>query len=638
MKVYLDNILLEHEPLGLGTDEFSEVIELDLSLHGYVQMFEFELTFIKDGFEYIYEKKKQNGYCSRIEVRIENPSPQGTNVVTGFFFLTDCSFNHTDKTVKTEITDSTYGVFISESKSLKISPAATVTRSGNVLVPVPETDVTVYTPSTGVDLVPDAKMYELAPTVEHMIKYLSDNGLDFAQTYFTPEFNFFLSSPYFLRNRGSANIPDVQFSFEELMTQLFKLFGIWFKVNNSTIPATFTLVQGEENFFGTYNGIELPDIRNLIEEFYHERFFATVEVGDTEAIIERDTTYQLPTVPLVGFKEEVYNAASDCTLDNTLDLKSEWIIDHNLIEKIVTVGDDNERPVILYVDENDNAYKGTYGVTGNARYYNEELLNFKVLARHNMPSDLNQALGADTDGFVAYLGTDDNITVTTATYPYPFDTETSDPGNNYDNVLFRYIAPESGSYKFVVNLEYIVNDLQLPAGGFPGSGRVDIDVTIYRRQTGTGTILQSETVNIVHLTPTGANVTQQIFLQVFADATDYIDARVDVTFQNAGANNDVTILGQYVGGGSYFATVFTFNNGGTVDTTSLIDYRASALKFSDYPIPLDKWNRLKQDPSQGIYINNGGNNTLCWVKRIKRNLKTGKSECEMLSSSLLTQL
>jgi len=637
MNVYLDNILLVNEPLGLGLDEFAEVIELDLVLHGYIHTFEFELTFIKDGFDYIYQKKLTDGFCSRIEVRIEVPTNQGTNVVTGFFFITDCSFNHTSKTVKTEITDSTYGVFISESKSLKINPSSTVTRSGQVLVPVVADDITVFTPSTGVNLVTDAKMYELSPTVEHIIKYLSDNGLQYSQTYFTPAFNFHLVDPFFLRNRGGA--PDIQLSFEELMIQLHKLFGIWFKIDNSTIPATFTLIQGEDNFFGSFNGVQFPNIRDLVEEFYPERFFSTVEVGDEEAIIERGSTYQLPTVPLVGFKEETYNTDSDCTLDNTLDLKSEWIIDHNKIEEILLSGDDqNQKPVLIYTDASLNAYKGTYGKTGNMRYYNEELLNFKVLARHEIPSDLSQGLGADTDGFVAYLSADDNITADTNTYPYPFDNETSDPGNNYDPVLFRYVAPADGSYKFVVNLEYIVDNLQLPPGGFPGSGRVDIDVTIYRRQTGTGTILQQNVLSIVHLAPTGGNVTAQVFAEFYLDATDYVDARIDVDFLFTGGDNDMTIIGDYVGGGTYFATVFTFNNGGTVNTTSLLDYKASALKFSDYPITSIDWNRLKDDPSQSIYINNGANNTECWIKKIKRNLKTGKSECEMISSPLLTQL
>jgi hypothetical protein len=122
------------------------------------------------------------------------------------------------------------------------------------------------------------------------------------------------------------------------------------------------------------------------------------------------------------------------------------------------------------------------------------------------------------------------------------------------------------------------------------------------------------------------------------DATDHANVRIDVTFQTAGANNDVTIVGQYVDGGTYFATVYTFNNGGTVETTALNDYKASALKFTEYPIPAVSWISLKNNPSQGVYVNNGGNNTLCWIKKIKRNIKTGKSECEMISSPLLTQL
>lgn len=640
MNVYLDGTLLADEPLGLNEEGISEVIELDLLLHGYVLMFEFPLTFIGDGYEYIYQKKKENGFCAKIEIRIEIPSTQGTNIAKGFFFITDCKFNHTSFTVETEITDATYGVFISEAKKLKTNPSSVQTRSGLALTPVVADDITVYNPTNGVNLVTDAKMYELAPSLEHIVSYLSDNGLQFFQNYFTPSFNFFIGDAFFLRNRGGA--PDIQLSFEDYMIQNFKLFGLWFKLNNETSPATFTLIQGEDNFFEGYDGITFNNIRDLIEEFYPERFFSNVEVGDEDAIKDRTGVYQLPYVKLVGFAEEVYNSESDCTLDNTLDLKSEWIIDHNKIEQILLAGDnENEKPVLIYVDQNLNAYKGTYAVQGAMRYYNEPLLNFNVLERHNMPSNLTQGLGADTDSFKAYKTADSTVTATGAIDPVDFDDDTPpgfDTGGNYDTTNFRYVAPSDGSYKFNVNLEYIVNSLD-NGGGFPGTGRVDIKIIIRRKDSGGATLQTVSGVNTVHTTPTGTSVIKTATASFFLQATDYVEARLEYTFFIAGAGNSVTFLGLYdTDKGSWFETLYTFNNGGTADLTSLNDYRASALKFEEYPITSEQWTRLKNNPSQGIYINNGGNNTLCWIKKIKRNLKTGRSSCEMISSPFLTQL
>jgi hypothetical protein len=638
MNVYLDNILLVDEPIGLNEDGLEEVIDLDLTLHGYVLLYEFPLTFVGDGYDYIYQKKLDQGFCAKIEIRIEVPTEQGTNIATGFFFLSDCEFNHTSFTVETEITDATYGVFISEAKDLKISPMATSTRGGEALTPVVADDITLFVPSTGANLATAAKMFEIAAVYEHIIKYLSDNGLDFAQTYFTQPFDFFFSNNYYMRNRGIN--PDVQFSFLDISRGTFKLFGLWFKIDNSTNPSTFTIVQGEENFFEEFDGIQFNNIRDLKESFYPERFFSTVEVGDDEAIIERGTTYQLPTVPLVGFREEVYNAQSDCTLSNTLDLKSDWIIDHNKIEEIVITGDDNERPVLVYADGND-AYKGTYAKQGVMRYYNEEILNFKVLARHNIPSSLSQGLGADTASFKAYKTADSTVTASGSLAPVDFDDDTPpgfDTGGNYNTGTFRYVAPSDGSYKFNVNLEYIVNDLQVQPGGFVGSGRVDIAINIRKRDSG-GSVLQTFTQEFVHLTPTGASVIKTATAEFFLEATDYVDVDVSYTFLFPGASNSVTFLGLYnVDAGSWFETIYTFNNGGIADVTNINDYRASALKFEDFPITAAQWTRLKNNPSQGIHVNNGGNNTLCWIKNIKRNLKTGKATCEMISSPFLTQL
>ena len=643
MKVYLDDILLEHPPLGIN--DIEEVLELDLDLHGYVRFFELPLTFIKDGFKYINDAKKQDGFCRKISVRIEVPSDQGTNIARGYIFLTDGSFNHTKLKAEFEITDDTYGVFVSESKALKVSPAATTSRGGETITATTASDVTLYTPSTGVDVATDAKMFELAATLEHHLKYLSDNGLQFSQTYFTASFRFFLGNHFYIRNRGG--VPDIQFSFEDLVRNGFKLFDLWFKIDHSTTPPTFNWVQGEDNFFEDYDSITWSNIRDLVEEFYPERFFSTVDVGDEEAIIERGSTYQLPTVTLVGFKPETFNAENDCTLNNKLDLKSEWIIDHNEIERevISAVTEYKEIPVLIYVDSSTNAYKGTYGKDGSMRYYNEGLLNFKVLNRHKVPTNLTQGIGANTDGFRAYKTGDTTLTADNTTTPYPFDADTGqgyDAGGNYNTATYRYIAPSTGAYKFLVNLEYTVDSIQDDAN-FGLDGSVTITIIINKRKTGTGTILQSYSFDIVHLTPSTTVHIEQRTAEFFLESTDFVDVSIEVDFFYTGAANSLTIKGGYFNpsgtyAGSYFATSYTFNNGGTAEITELMDYRASALKFNDFPIPADQWNSIKQNPSQGIRVNNGGGNSLCWIKRIRRNIKTGKSQVEMITSPLLTQI
>lgn len=640
MKVYLDNIELKTLPLGL--ENIQEVIELDLTIHGYVRFFELPLTFIKDGFHYLNNLKKTNGFCGKVEMRIEVPSDQGTNIARGFLFLTDCSFNHTFNECEAEITDNTYGVFITESKELRISPLATVTRGNETLTPVTPANITIFTPSTGADLGTDAKMFEIADVAEHIVKYLSDNGLQFSQTYFGGTYDFYFSNSHFLVAGRGLN-PDIQFSFKEMMEQGFKLWGMWFKIDNSTTPPTFNWIQGEENFFEDWGGITWSNIRELKEEFYPDRFFSTVDVGDPEAIIERGSTYQLPTVTLVGFKEETFNASNDCALENTLDLVSQWIIDTNKIEATLLTSEFNEKNVVIYADSTTgNAYKGTYGKDGVNRLYNEELLNYKVLNRHNIGTDLSQALGADVSSFKAYTTGDTTVTADGTTQPYPFDNEVSDVGNNYDNATYRYIAPSTGAYKFIVNLEYIVNSIQDDLS-FGLDGNVTVTIRIDKRKTGTGAILGSKECDTVHISPSLNTYTQQCTAEFFLEATDYVDVRITWDFFYTGANNSITFKGAYAdtngdSAGSYFATVYTFNNGGTAQLNNLMDYKASALKFNGFPINALDWNSLKQNPSQGIHVNNGGGDSLCWIKRVARNIKTGESDCEMITSPILTQL
>ena len=641
MEVRLNNTLLNDLPEGL--ENIEEVVELDLSLHGYVRYFEFPLKFRGDGFKFFNDLKKANGFCGKVDIEITVPSDQGLNRAKGVVFLTEGSFNHTSLSAEFEITDNTYGVFISEAKELRISPLATVTRGNEALAPSTPASITIFTPSTGADLGTDAKMFEIAGVLQHLISYLSDNQMQFSQTYFQGDFNFYFSNSHFLVAARGTN-PDIQFSFKEMMEQGFKLFGMWFKIDNSTNPPTFNWVQGEANFFEAHGGITWSNIRDLVEEFYPERFFSTVEVGDPEAIIERGSTYQLPTVTLVGFKPETFNAASDCTLSNTLDLNSQWIIDHNRIEHILLTSEYDEKNVMIYADSNTfNAHKGTYGKDGVMRYYNEEALNYKVLNRHSIPTNLSQANGADTSSFKAYKTGDTTVTSDGSTSPYPFDSETSDPGNNYNPVTYRYVAPASGAYKFLVNLEYIVNSIQDDLS-FGLDGTATITIRINKRKTATGVILQTFECDFVHLSPSLNTVTSQCTAEFFLEATDFVDVQIVWDFFYTGANNSITFKGNYFDtagdvAGSYFSTVYTFNSGGVAELSNLKDYKASALKFDGFPINAADWNSIKQNPSQGIYINNGtSGNSLCWIKSIRRNLKTGKAQVEMITSPLLTQL
>ncbi len=651
MKVFLEEIQLNDLPVGL--EDLEEILFLDLELHTYLIKYEIPLKFWGDGFKFINDQKKINGFCKKISGRIEVPETQGVNVIRFFFYLTDCQFQHTTNTCEVEIIDDTYGAFISDARDIKISPLAANSRDGSGLTPVTSTNITLFTPLTGVNLGTDAKMYKLGDVFDHLVRYLSNDDLQTSYDFLTDTNNFCLSSHFYIFNRGTDS--DIQFSLKEVVSNMFKLFDFWFKMDQTTQPATFTAVQGEDNFFGTPGGITFANIRDLTEEFYQERFFSTVKVGDEDAIIQRSgSTYQLPTVPLVGFREEIYNAANDCVLEKELDLASEWIIDHNKIEQMLGSTTYEEKAVLIYCDTTvgvGDAYKGTYALQGAMRYYNEELLNFKVLNRHNIGTNLSQALGISTDDFLAWQSADVTYTTTGGFTIIAFDDDTApegfDTGANYDAVNFRYIAPQTGSYKFEVGLEYTIDGIQDDAN-FGFDGTLTIEIRIIRKNS-VGTTLQTKEFDIVHLAETdpASPVLEIRFADFFLESTDYVEVQLRRTFLYAGATNSVTFFGVHTlpiptdadtYGGCYFKTAFIFNNGGTIDTGALKDYKASALKFDGFPIPADNWNSIKANPTQSIYVNNGGANAECWVKEIRRNIKHSTSKVEMLTSPNLTNL
>lgn len=639
-EVYLDNILLQNEPDGLR--DITEIIEKDYSLKGYVVKYnQITLKFWGDGGVYVRNAVRADGYEKRIDIIIRLIDAAGySDTITAYFFTTDVEYNATKNTYEVQLEDDNFGAFIKSGSKQKISVGAALTRNGETLTTITADSVTIFTPSTGINIVTNARIFDLLDVMELLVSYLSDNSIAFESEEFFA-YRYGLTKHYYINTAGLGTVPDNSISFYELMDFYNKCFNAWFWIDLSEETPVMRL-DTEADLMSDFIDISFTDVDELKVTFDQDLFYSAVRVGSSRAIIDRGAlVYQLPYTPLIGFSEEVVNSRSETTLDNELDLTiPNFVCDTNKIEKyiIAPVTDaeyDEEHVIIQYADLIDQATKGQYGISGSNRLYNESLINKNILNNHYLPSELVSEIGTDTDGFLAYITS--NTAVAGTSTPMIFDDDNvlgSDPGANYDNTSGEYTIPADGTYRFRADMWLETTSLMQTYGGLLNGVR--INVTFARN----GVTQQTQTTDTFGITQSPLNTIKEY--EGFYEAGDKISVNVQTLFLNSSGTgtNTASLLGTFTYtdndgaqriGGCSFSTVFVYNSGGAVVTPDTLDYPAVNYDFIK-DINLSDWKKLKQNPIQGIKVDTNGKNTsTAWIKRISRNWITGKSDVTLFT-------
>lgn len=640
VEVYLDNVLLQNEPVGVR--EITEVIEKDYNVKGYVIKYnQITLKFWGDGCTYVRNSVRADGYEKRINITIRLIDDAGySDTITAYFFTTDIEYNSTKNTYEVQLEDDNFGAFLKSGSKQEISVSAAVSRNGEELTPITADTVTIYTPSTGVNIGTGAKLFDLIDIMGLLVAYLSDDSIDFeSDDFFTHRYG--LTKHYFLNTAGLGQTPDNKISFFDLMEFYNKVFNAWFWIDQTAETPKMRLEQ-EGDLMSDYVDIAFSFVDELKMTFDQDLFYSSVRVGSQRAIIDRGALiYQLPFTPLIGFSEEVVNSRSETVLDNELDLTiSKFVCDTNKIEKyiITAVTDaeyDEEHTIIQYALLVDQATKGQYGITGANRLYNETLTNKNILNNHYLPTELVSEIGTDTDGFLAYITTDTPVEQNDT--PMIFDDDSNigfDNGGNYDNTTGEYTIPGDGTYRFRAEIWIEILSLVTAYGNLLDG------VTIYVSWARNGVVQQIQTSVIFGETQTPVSTVKEY--EGFFDAGDKIAVNVETVFLNDwGIGQNVANLkgtftytdndGAQRIGGCNFSTVFVYNSGGAVVTPDTLDYPAVNYEFTK-DINLNDWKKLKQNPIQGIKVDTDGKNVSnAWVKRISRNLITGKSEVNLFT-------
>lgn len=641
ISVLLDGTLLRQTP-DLG--DLAEIIELDGDIKTWVQRFDdVKLVFVGDGYNYIKLKKDQNGYNYRInvEIRITDSDFGGGSgdSIRGWINLTDIKIDHTTQTIEASLVEYFFEGAIKQNIKVE-SYLREVWKSINGVDIAAYAGDTIglrlFNPADGVHDGNHRYGVDLFSAIQFMVKYITDDEVDFRDDYSNinwPSTRFCLIKGRELRLYEHDDADKPQASFYDLITNAYKIFNVWYYIDYSTYKPVFVLDSYDNIFNNQQTSTTLPYMRNIKEEFNQKDFFTDIKIGTKKYIppavnpSNPDFPEYLPFISGFTHHEESYHGKNNTTIQQPLNLISDWIMDHNIITKIWNLPDNDEYDDEYFLIEctnvgvvDDEADAFTYGLleADTERRYNENLLNSNRLARFSLPVDIGFDTGVVNDNFRATLTGD----VTGTSIPLPFGTETLDPNNNYDAASYHYTAPTTGNYGFNIRLFFVIDGL------LPGYQK-KFSIILFQRYT-SGTTKTFKVKSVTFTTNTGPEGVEVLFsANMFMASTDTMRAHLIVDIGgNSGSSH--TILGTF----SEFYTTYVQNQGGLLVNAeaNIRNYYGSKLSF-EHSIPLSTWKELKNNPIQDIKITKEDDRmAIGKIQSFKRVIKTGKTTCELISN------
>lgn len=300
----IDNVLLYpyvwNDPLDFEPIDWSKtkiIKKRDENLNGLVVEFISNVTFIEDGYDYLYAKYLSDGYCGEVPVRIEE-----YNSVTGIYekyyegiiFINQCKFSIGKKKVSVNILDSSASKIFADNSNVKVNPFP----EQNFTVAFPYAFPTNY-PSAGnftlrsIDINNNSGTYSTgcSPSwacnvydfLRKIVLVSTKYRLDFDSDFFsTGTFEEFCVSPGFYINGNQCDQIDdtkiFKLSMKELFSELNKLFDLSFSIDKSgAIP--LIIIEPKIDYLNATPVFTISNINNLEFEFDENNTVKTINIG-----------------------------------------------------------------------------------------------------------------------------------------------------------------------------------------------------------------------------------------------------------------------------------------------------------------------------------------------------------------------
>lgn len=651
---FLNNTQIFNQPFGW--EDFEETFELDEEVRGLLLKYNSKLTFWGDGYAFLEAiRQTSGGYCQRVDVTIKGKATQSGSFkdrILGTINIVDIVWgignNDGDgPTAETTIEDRSFTARIKNNSESTYWLNANVSKNGVSITPITTIALTVYRPSDGLNYGPTREVYDLKDSLEYLVSAMTDNTVSFASTWYDSlpdDEHWSVCYGNELRTASSTLAPLV--SWENLFSKTIALlYNLWFIVEVDTTTGNSVIrIEDDDYLHSSVRLNRIQYIADLKQSFDFDKMYRSVELGQEDSIKDLSGTYSLPYLQFLSFVEEEYQILGTCNDDNTLNLRTEYIIDTNVIEASLGGNDDYDDDIFLiqYDASTNIATKGYYlsgdDVTPtNPALYNEQALNANVSARWKLQGNPAVFYSNQDDSFEAQLVSDTGTftangigsTVLFDTHPYPFDNEISDPNNNYDSVTnYRYVAPAQGYY-----ITKMVVDWEITA--ISGNMRVGPELYIHRHETvaGGGALLTSGQYIEPILDGPNAVGTYRTEL-VYGSSMkllQYFDTRISFTARGSGIGTpSVTI--KLLKSSTFKSTLVATGGGEFANVNPDLNY-INLFEFQR-TYSTDDWDALKANPTRYLEINtNGNDDRISYIRKIDHNLHNRETKFQLRANN-----
>jgi hypothetical protein len=352
-RITLDTTILSDTPRGW--DKAVIKSKRDKVINGLFTEYTTDLEFWGDGFDYI-DAVIDDGYCNIIDVLIESDDCEAGVFSVDFAGVIPIpqisEIDVDEKILKAKIVDEGFNARINNNKKLKAIVDTGVTKNKFDMVPVTPVDIDFYDPTEDFSdySYPDRNCYRAYDCFRFIIEHITDGEIGFVSDLFDVGgecYNLFLITGFELRQgSGNGEAPDI--SFEELFNEISKKKNLAFGIEPDGSAGFNVRVEEDEYFRSNTEAFTLLNVRGIKMGFNLEKMYSSVALGGQ--IYDLATSLSYPPVRLRGFREETFNVLGVCNIENELNLISEWVVDSNTIEDVLTNGEEAHDDKLFLVE------------------------------------------------------------------------------------------------------------------------------------------------------------------------------------------------------------------------------------------------------------------------------------------------
>jgi len=613
------------------------VLKRDRTFDGILATYDATVTFYGAAYDYLLSLKAQ-GFCSSALLEVYRTDGYTPFIIAqGRIFIADCEFKEAVKGVVCKIKDDTFFAKINSNKSIKTIPSGNISKNGSEITPAQAYEVLMYdlSDTTLSRTIYSVRVYEAFRWyVDFMtngtLQFQSDSfnyGGEYAGLCITVGSKF--SSPIFA-NYNTSTPPLTAFSFEDLYKEVKKKIPICFVIENPFTNPVFR-IETIDYLEGNASALTFTDIDAITTKFDVQRLYSAINVGSKT--LNTGVWLDFPeNINFVGFKEEEFFTVGECSINNTLDLVSDWVISSNCIQDALQGSQDYNSDLFLLdtivtdAANHDGRSNNTDYLDTGFFYYNELLSNYATLNRNNggFPSSLARNYNESVDATFQAVTTGVSISGSNNSILYTgiFNDETFDNGNNYDTTTYRFTAPFTNVFKFSVRVRFDIQTFIRP-----GTGSPYILARLFFRVYDSSNVLRQDFT--LKTTPIwSANVYNMTGnLSVVMNQGDYAKVSLLLSPDNTIFSGDITVLN------TYFSCVSTGDGSGLIEVVDSDNYDVTTHEFN-YPLTAEQFETIIDSPVDSFeFYSTIDNRRVGRLEDIKFNYNTNLATIKLSSKN-----